>query len=163
MAPVSKSCSRVGTSKRGSTMPKRPSRVEHLRRRSTRGVCGAGHSGLVLTKLPREADLEQLHDLTGRPDVDVGIGAFADLLPQGSTHRLSSRREEQTPGAAKEPLRSRPPGTMIAFHAAETGAQSDASRFGTGPTELAMRNPVGFLGVYRLGRWVDADLIRGSS
>src|SRR5262249_31142111 len=89
--------------------------VEHLRRRAARGECGAGHSGLVLTKLPREAGLEQLHDLTGRPGVDVGTGASADLLPQGSTHRLSSRREEQTPEAGKrELLPSRPPGTIIA-------------------------------------------------
>ncbi len=84
--------------------------VEHLRRRGAGGEDGAGHSRLVPAEPLRNAGLEQLHDLTGRPGVDVREGAFADLLPQGSPHRPSSRREEQTPGAGKrEPLPSWPP------------------------------------------------------
>src|SRR5262245_6087215 len=85
-------------------MPKRPSRVtsSNTSGAAARGECGAGHSGLVLTKLPREAGLEQLHDLTGRPGVDVRVGAFADLRSQGSPHHPASRREEQTPAAGKK-------------------------------------------------------------
>src|SRR5262245_41669778 len=46
--------------------------------------------------------IPQLHDQTRRPDVDVRKGSFADLLPQGSPHRLSSDRVEQIPVADKE-------------------------------------------------------------
>src|SRR4051794_9251506 len=35
----------------------------------------------------RDAGLEQLHDLTGRPGVGFGEGAFTDLLSQRSLHR----------------------------------------------------------------------------
>ena len=100
--------------------------VEHLRHREAGGEGGAGHLRLVPAEpLPLAGGLEQLHDLTGRPGVDVRVGAFADLLPEGSPHRPSSRREEQTPAAGKrEPLPSRPPGTMIAFRTAETFARS---------------------------------------
>ena len=74
-------------------MPKRPSKVTSS---STSGAgapaaSGAGHSRLVLAEPPRDAGLEQLHDLTWRPGVDVRYGAFADLLPQRSPHRPSSR------------------------------------------------------------------------
>ena len=41
---------------------------------------------------------KQLHDLTGRPGVDVRRGAFADLLPQVSPHRLSSALGANTGG-----------------------------------------------------------------
>jgi ABC transporter substrate binding protein len=34
--------------------------------------------------------------------VDVREGSFADLLPQGSSHRPSSRRQEQTRAADKK-------------------------------------------------------------
>ena len=61
--------------------------VEHLRRRGAGGEDGAGHSRLPPAVPSRDAGLEQLHDLTGRPGVDVRVGAFADLLPQGSPHR----------------------------------------------------------------------------
>ena len=81
--------------------------AEHLRRRGAGGEDGAGHSRLVPADPLRDAGLEQLHDLTGRPGVDVREGAFADLLPQGSPHRPSSLRAEQTPAAGKrEPLPS---------------------------------------------------------
>ena len=66
MALVRESCSRVGPSWRGSTIPKR----EHLRRREAGGEDGAGHSGLVPGDPQRDAGLEQLHDLTGRSGVD---------------------------------------------------------------------------------------------
>jgi len=55
--------------------------VEHRRRRGAGSEDGAGHPRLVLADPPRDAGLEQLHDLTGRPGVDVRRGAFADLLP----------------------------------------------------------------------------------
>ena len=99
--------------------------VEHFRRRGAGGEDGAGHVRLVPAEPLRNAGLEQFHDLTGRPGVDVRERAFADLLPQRSPHGPSSRREEQTPGAGKrEPLPSRPPGTMLAFHPTDTFAKS---------------------------------------
>ena len=56
--------------------------VEHPRRRGAGGGGDAGHSRLVLAEAPRDAGLEQLQDLTGRPRVDVRRGALADLLPR---------------------------------------------------------------------------------
>ena len=100
--------------------------AEHLRRRAAGGEDGAGHSRLVPAEPPRDAGLEQLHDLTGRPGVDVREGAFADLLPQGSPHRPSSRRGEQTPAAGKK----EPPPVVAA--AGCGAAQYD--RFGTKQT-----------------------------
>jgi hypothetical protein len=85
--------------------------VEHLRRRGAGGEDGAGHPRLVPANPPRDAGLEQLHDLTGRPGVDVRRGAFADLLPQGSPHRRSSAAgSKHRRQAKKKPLPSRPPG-----------------------------------------------------
>ncbi len=57
-------------------MPKRPSKVTSS---STSGAGapaagGTGHSRLVLAEPPRDAGLEQLHDLTWRPGVDVRYG-----------------------------------------------------------------------------------------
>ena len=60
--------------------------VKHLRRWNAGGESCAGHSRLVLAQPPRDAGLEQLHNLTGRPGVNVRRGAFADLLPQGAPH-----------------------------------------------------------------------------
>jgi hypothetical protein len=65
--------------------------AEHLRRRGAGGEDGAGHPRLPPAFPSRRAGLQQLHDLTGRPGVDVRKDAFADLLPQGSPHRPSSR------------------------------------------------------------------------
>ena len=65
--------------------------AEHLRRRAAGGEDGAGHARLVPGDPLRDAGLQQLQDLTGRPGVDVGEGAFADLLPQGSLHRPAPR------------------------------------------------------------------------
>src|SRR5262245_38846030 len=61
--------------------------VEHLRCREAGSEGGTSHFRLVPTEpLPLTGRLEQLHDLTGRPGVDVRRTAFADLLPQGSLH-----------------------------------------------------------------------------
>jgi hypothetical protein len=66
--------------------------VEHLRCREAGSEGCAGHFRLVPTEpLPLTGGLEQLHDLTGRPRVDVRRAAFADLLPQGSLHGRSNR------------------------------------------------------------------------
>jgi hypothetical protein len=88
--------------------------AEHLRRRGAGGEGGAGHSRLVPGGPLRSAGLEQLHDLTGGPGVDVSEGAFADLLPQGSPHRSSSaagsnhrRRVDQGGDRPALPTRSR--------------------------------------------------------
>ena len=55
----------------------------------------------------RDAGLEQLHDLTRRPGVDVRKEAFADFSPRDPRIRPSSLRDEQTPAAGKrEPLPS---------------------------------------------------------
>src|SRR5262249_25284306 len=85
MARVRKSCSRVGPSRRDSIDAEAPLQgylVEHLRRREAGGEGGAGHLRLVPTEPPLAAGPEQLHDLTGRPGVDVRGAAFADLLAQ---------------------------------------------------------------------------------
>jgi hypothetical protein len=76
--------------------------AEHLRRRAAGGEDSAGHSRLPPAYPPRHAGLEQLHDLTGRPAVDVREEAFADLLPQRPPHRPSSCRGKQTPAARKK-------------------------------------------------------------
>src|SRR6516225_11020755 len=99
MAPLRESCSRVGPSRRLSTMPKRPSRVNSSNTSGAGGAGGedgAGHARLVPADPPRDTGLEQLHDLTGRPGVDVRVGAFADLLPEGSPHRPCSSRAMPT-------------------------------------------------------------------
>ena len=76
--------------------------AEHLRRRAAGGEDGAGHSRLVPADPLRDAGLEQLHDLTGRPGVDVREDAFADLLPQGSPHRPSSAARSKHRRRAKK-------------------------------------------------------------
>ena len=115
-------------------MPKRPSRVTSSSlRRAAGGEHGAGHSRLVPAEPLRNAGLEQLHHLTGRPGVDVRKDAFADLLSEGSPHRPSSNREEQTPAAGKRepPRRGRRAlcslSTAETFATSLTGAQFDAS------------------------------------
>ena len=96
------SCSRVGPSRRCSTMPKRPSRVTS----SNASGAPAANTARVMrasTAHPlRDAGLEQLHDLTGRPGVDVRRDAFADLLPRDPPIRPSSVHDEQTPAAATQ-------------------------------------------------------------
>jgi len=64
--------------------------VEHLRRRGAGREDGADRARLVAAEPLRDAGLEQLHDLAGRPAMDVGKDSFADLLPQASPHRPSS-------------------------------------------------------------------------
>jgi hypothetical protein len=44
----------------------------------------------------------QLHDLTGRPGVDVRRNAFADLVAQGPPHPPASLRDEQHRRRAKQ-------------------------------------------------------------
>jgi hypothetical protein len=61
--------------------------VEHLRRWGAGGEDGAGHARLAPANPPRDAGLEQLHDLTGRPSVDVCKGTFADLAYSQRFHR----------------------------------------------------------------------------
>jgi len=56
-------------------------RAQHFRRRAAGTEDGVGHARLVPTEPPRNVGLEQLHDLAGRPGVDVRRGALADLLP----------------------------------------------------------------------------------
>jgi hypothetical protein len=70
--------------------------AEHLRRRAAGGEDGAGHSRLPRPYPPRDAGLEQLHDLTGRPGVNVREDAFADLLSQGSRIAYPPAAGEQT-------------------------------------------------------------------
>jgi hypothetical protein len=74
--------------------------VEDLR--STHGKCSTGHLRFMLPEAWRGSNLEQLHDLTGRPDMNVRRGSFADLLPQESLHRLFLPLREQTLAAGKE-------------------------------------------------------------
>src|SRR6516164_8911738 len=85
----------------GAWASRRFSRPYHARTRFDRPLRHAripvlratGHLFLVPAEpLPPAGGLEQLHDLTGRPGVDVCRAAFADLLPQGSPHGPSSRR-----------------------------------------------------------------------
>jgi hypothetical protein len=74
--------------------------VEYLR--STRGDGSAGHSRLVPPEPQRDSDLEQLHDLTGRPDMNVCREAFADLLRQKSLHRRSPAAKSNTVGGQRK-------------------------------------------------------------
>ena len=76
--------------------------VEHLRRWGAGGEGGAGHSRLPPAVTPQKTRLEQLQHLTGRPGMDVGVSAFADLLPQGSLHHPLPPPREQIPAAGKD-------------------------------------------------------------
>ena len=62
---------------------------------------GVGHVRLVPAEPPRYAGLEQFHDLTWRPGVNVRHRAFADLLAQGSPHRPSSVARSKHAAAGK--------------------------------------------------------------
>ena len=91
--------------------------AEHLRRRRTGGEDGPGHPRLLLAEPRRETFLEQFHDLTGRPGVDVRRAALADLLPKGSPHRPSSAVRPNTDGGQKRtPPVAGAAGHMIAFN-----------------------------------------------
>ena len=110
--------------------------AEHLGRRAARGENGAGHPRLPPADPLRHAGLEQLHDLTGRPGVDVREGAFADLLPQGSPHRPSSRRSRpNTGGGQKRTLpRSWLPAMIVACPRPQRLPESrSGARFETSP------------------------------
>jgi hypothetical protein len=69
----------------------------------------------------RDAGLEQLYDLTGRPGVGFGEGAFTDFFPQRSLHARSPPCRGNTGGEQKGtppvagPSRG-PPDIMIAFN-----------------------------------------------
>ena len=76
--------------------------TEHLRRRGAGGEDGVSHVRLVPVEPPRRAWPEQLHDLTGRPGMDLRGGAFTDLLAQGSPHRPSSVAASTHPAAGKD-------------------------------------------------------------
>ena len=52
------------------------------------------HAYLVPAEQMRDAGLKQLHDLTGRPDVGFGEGAFTDLLSQRSLHARARAGEQ---------------------------------------------------------------------
>jgi hypothetical protein len=83
MAPLRESClSSVEATEHDAEAPLHGDLVEHFRRRSASSEDGADHSRLVPGVALRNASLEQLHDLPGRPGVDVRKGAFADLLPR---------------------------------------------------------------------------------
>ena len=68
--------------------------------------------------------LEQLHDLTGRPGVDVRGGAFTDLLPQGSLHRPSSVAGSKQPAAGKD----KPIDSFVGFAQAQKVAAVSSRR-----------------------------------
>ena len=89
-------------------MPKRPSRVTSSNTSSAGPPAandGAGHARLPPAHPLRDAGLEQLHDLTGGPGVDVRRNAFADLLPEGSPHPPAPPAvKKQTPAAGKGEL-----------------------------------------------------------
>ena len=77
--------------------------AEHLGRRAARGENGAGHPRLPPADPLRHAGLEQLHDLTGRPGVDVREGAFAVFSRQASHAPSPARPRHATrlaPGAS---------------------------------------------------------------
>ncbi len=65
---------------------------QHRRHGDAGGVHGADHAYLVSAEQMRDAGLKQLHDLTGRPGVGLGEGAFTDLFPQRSLHVRSPPR-----------------------------------------------------------------------
>src|SRR4029450_4808093 len=75
--------------------------AEHLRHRDAGGAHGADHAYLVPAEQMRDAGLEQLYDLTGRPGVGFGEGAFTDLFPQRSLHARSPPCRGNTGGAQK--------------------------------------------------------------
>src|SRR5450631_2949420 len=75
--------------------------AEHLRHRDAGGAHGADHAYLVPAEQMRDAGLEQLHDLTGRPGVGFGEGAFTDLFPQRSLHARSPPCRGNTGGEQK--------------------------------------------------------------
>lgn len=90
--------------------------AEYLRRRQAGGEDRAGHPSLLLAEPRRETFLEQFYDLTWRPGVDVRRAALADLLPERSPHRPSSRRPRpNTHGGQKRTLpRSWLPAKIVA-------------------------------------------------
>jgi hypothetical protein len=99
--------------------------AEHLRHRDAGGVHGADHAYLVPAEQMRNAGPKQLHDLTGRPGVGFGEGAFTDLLPQRSLHARSPPCRGNTGGEQKgTPPVAGPPDIMIAFQPAETFVHS---------------------------------------
>jgi hypothetical protein len=110
--------------------------AEHLRRRHAGGEDCLGHPHLLLAEPRRETFLEQFYDLTGRPGVDVRRAALVDLLPEGSPHRLSSRRSRpNTDGVQKRTLpRSWLPAMIVACPRPQRlpESRSDA-RFETSP------------------------------
>ncbi len=75
--------------------------VEHLRRWGAGGEGGVGYSRLVSADPPRDANLKQFQDLTGRPGVDVSKGAFADLLTEGLCIARPPSRRANTAGALR--------------------------------------------------------------
>ena len=82
----------------------------------------------------RDTWLGQLDDLTGRPGVDIGEDAFADLLSQRSLHARSPPCRENTGGEQKgTPPVAGPPDTMIAFRQkalrANAGSDEDGADF----------------------------------
>ena len=111
------SCARAGRARRGSRPLARtvrrggPARCRSAPSVTTSNTSGAGppggEDGAGHARLPpadplRHAGLEQLHDLTGRPGVDVRRDAFADLLPQGSPHPPSFLPDQQHRRRVKE-------------------------------------------------------------
>jgi hypothetical protein len=75
--------------------------AEHLRHRDAGCAHGADHAYLVPAEQMRDAGLKQLHDLTGRPGVGFGEGAFTDLFPQRSLHARSPPCRGSTGGEQK--------------------------------------------------------------
>src|SRR6202042_996425 len=95
-----------------------------------------GHPRLLLAELLRETFLEQFYDLTWRPGVDVRRATLADLLPEGSPHRPSSRRSRpNTNGGQKRTLlRSCLPAMIVACPPPQRLPESrSGARFETSP------------------------------
>jgi len=117
-APLRESCSRVGpqsatapceTPLHWSITPKFPRWTPAAERRRGQFAPRAQLAGRRLFRFEAAS-----HYLTGRPRVDVRVGAFTKKnqnkfsLPQGSPHCPSSVRGRQTPRRAKHPLDSVP-------------------------------------------------------
>jgi hypothetical protein len=81
--------------------------AEHLRHPEAGDTHGADHAHLVPAEQMRDAGLEQLHDLTGRPGVGFGEGAFTDLFPSDPCMPVLRRAEETPAASKKKPLPSR--------------------------------------------------------
>ncbi|MGY4503889.1 hypothetical protein ACVWYH_007846 [Bradyrhizobium sp. GM24.11] len=101
--------------------------AEYRRHRDAGGAHGADHAYLVPAEQMRDADLKQLHDLTGRPSVGFGRRRLHRSFPPAipacpfsvvqMKHRRRAKRNRSHRGAAGHY-------DMIAFQPAETFVHS---------------------------------------